>query len=147
MIIKSKNRGGKRTTLMCKRCKNLFSELDIRIRAGGGKFCSNYCYQTYRAENRLDRKERNKLYQKKNKYGLDFKEYENMVKETNGMCPICGYIFTNENRYTGPFVDHNHETGKVRGILCNRCNRTLGFVDDKIEILENLIVYLRNRKD
>jgi hypothetical protein len=53
-------------------------------------------------------------------------------------CTICG----KEERLV---VDHDHETGKVRGLLCNHCNRGLGHFRDNIEFLEDAIKYLRDR--
>jgi len=43
-------------------------------------------------------------------------------------------------------VDHCHVTGKYRGLLCNRCNTSLGFVNDDIELLENMVKYLKEYK-
>ena len=49
-------------------------------------------------------------------------ELSNLIVRYNGVCPICG---REENLY----VDHDHETNEVRGMLCNGCNRNLGWVD------------------
>jgi len=43
-------------------------------------------------------------------------------------------------------VDHCHVTGKYRGLLCNRCNTSLGFVNDDIELLEKMVNYLKEYK-
>jgi len=75
-------------------------------------------------------------------YGITLEEYEQMVEDRNGLCdgckeaPASGY-----NK--GLYVDHCHETGKVRGILCQQCNTALGMVRDRVETLHNLIAYLR----
>lgn len=74
--------------------------------------------------------------QLKHKYGITLKEYEELLEKQGGCCAICK---TPRNRTSGTneekwnySVDHNHETGKVRGLLCNQCNRGLGmFLDDK----------------
>ena len=59
------------------------------------------------------------------------------------ICDICG-----QPEPRGITVcDHDHETGKFRGWLCNRCNRTLGFVEDDIALLQKLIMYLEFHDD
>ena len=140
MKIKSEGKSGKRTILVCQNCGEEFSELDIRIRAGKGKFCCNKCYQEYRKKNKRDEKEANRMYQKKSKYGLTEEEYKNLFVKQNNRCAICGCEFTENNK---GFVDHNHKTKKVRGLLCTKCNTILGMANDNIFILENSIKYLK----
>ena len=78
MKIKSEGKSGSRSTLKCLNCGEEFSELNIKIRTGHGKFCCNECYKEYRKKNKKDEKECNRLYQKKTKYGLNAEEYYNM---------------------------------------------------------------------
>lgn len=60
------------------------------------------------------------------------------------ICPVCGRKPIGGNRGKGRIcVDHCHKTGKIRGWLCDDCNVALGRVDDRIDILKNLIKYLR----
>ena len=56
-------------------------------------------------------------------------------------CEICGKLSSDLN--VGLHFDHDHNTGEFRGWLCRRCNIVLGFVEDNVEILENLIKYLK----
>lgn len=140
MIIKHKNQRGKRTICICKNCGCEFSELNIKINEGGGKFCSNECYKAYRKKNAKDVKELNRLYQKKNKYNLSKEEYYKLFLQQNNKCAICGCEFTNEIK---GFVDHDHKTGIVRGLLCSKCNSLLGFANDDIYILTKAIQYLK----
>lgn len=67
-------------------------------------------------------------------------------------CDICGgneFAGSRNNKHLGKVyalvMDHNHQTGKFRGMLCNHCNRGLGNFKDNIENLENAILYLKNR--
>lgn len=62
-----------------------------------------------------------------------------MLEAQGGVCAICGGV-TGYKRLT---VDHNHTTGKVRGLLCDLCNRALGNVKENTELLRQMIVYLR----
>lgn len=63
-------------------------------------------------------------------YGLTPERYVEMLEEQGGVCAICG---TDEwpGKDNRPHVDHDHSTGRVRGILCSHCNHGLGkFRDD-----------------
>lgn len=64
-------------------------------------------------------------------------------------CGICGVDATS-SRNVGRrslSIDHNHDTNKIRGVLCHSCNVGLGHFKDKIEWLEQAIAYLRNSND
>jgi hypothetical protein len=77
-------------------------------------------------------------------YGITFEEYNTILEGQGGICPICG-IRPGEIKKAFA-VDHDHETGKVRGILCDRCNLILGYSKDNILILERAINYLETRQ-
>lgn len=70
----------------------------------------------------------------KQKYGLTLEQYEQMVRDQNGVCAICGrpekYSVT-ENYTRRLSVDHNHKTGKTRGLLCRWCNQRLAHIEDE----------------
>lgn len=72
-------------------------------------------------------------------YGLSFDEYLNLIQSQNNTCKICKAAF---KRTKDIHVDHNHNTGKIRGILCSNCNRCLGLLKDNITVLQNAIEYL-----
>jgi len=74
----------------------------------------------------------------KHVYGITLEDYENMYISQEGKCITCHKF------YEVLCVDHNHLTGKVRGLLCRNCNTALGVINDNIVILENMIVYLEN---
>ena len=59
-------------------------------------------------------------------HGMTHEDFERMEKEQSGLCAICNR--TNGNQYL--YVDHNHRTGKTRGLLCNRCNHLLAGIED-----------------
>jgi hypothetical protein len=79
--------------------------------------------------------------QLKRLYGLTLDEYQDMLAKQNGKCAICA---VHEDSVTRKFsVDHDHKTGKIRGLLCNNCNTGIGNLRDSIELLEQAIRYLR----
>ena len=67
-------------------------------------------------------------------YGITKDEYERALKECGGKCPACGK--------TDLVIDHDHKTGKFRGLICRYCNLALGAVRDNIDVLWKLIEYL-----
>jgi hypothetical protein len=75
-------------------------------------------------------------------YGLTMEAYQQMLNSTGGTCFICHQLFKFEHRE--PHVDHDHNTGKVRGLLCKKCNTSLGGFNDSIDVLLDAIEYLRN---
>lgn len=75
-------------------------------------------------------------------YGITLAEYDELLKDQNYKCAICG----NEDEVEGRrlAIDHCHSQGHVRGLLCGKCNRGLGLFNDNPELLNNAIGYLKN---
>lgn len=77
------------------------------------------------------------------KFGITVEQYEEMLEAQEGGCAICGttdcQAKTGKSRLA---VDHDHDTGKVRGLLCNHCNAGLGAFRDNTTLLEKAIKYL-----
>lgn len=73
-------------------------------------------------------------------YNISLNEYNNMLISQNGKCLICGMDLKNSKR--GFAVDHDHKTGKVRGLLCHLCNTGLGNFKDSVSLLHKAISYL-----
>lgn len=78
----------------------------------------------------------------KRAYGLGFKEYEEMLFKQNGVCAICSGEPPKNQHKTRLNVDHCHSTGKVRGLLCDACNRAIGLLKDSPDLLNKAISYL-----
>jgi len=77
------------------------------------------------------------------KYKIDIKEYDILFENQKGCCAICGlHQSMFERRFD---IDHNHETMKIRGLLCIRCNRGIGLMQDSVEILMKAVNYLKNK--
>ena len=77
-----------------------------------------------------------------NKYGMTEDEYQNLILKQRGKCAIC--YGSNVTEGLPLFVDHDHKTGKVRGLLCKACNSGLGLFKDKETLLSKAIAYLQN---
>jgi hypothetical protein len=70
-------------------------------------------------------------------------EYRDLYVQQNGMCALCGQRDQGiGGKYDGLHVDHDHRTGKIRGLLCNTCNRALGLFKDDQTVLERAVRYL-----
>jgi len=74
-------------------------------------------------------------------YGITSSDYDRMLEEQEGKCAICKSPSTN-SRSKYFMVDHDHDTGAVRGLLCHKCNVLLGQADDDTTVLKNAITYL-----
>lgn len=74
----------------------------------------------------------------KRKYGITIEEKQEMYLVQDGLCKICCIKLNMQNCH----IDHNHETGKVRALLCGTCNKMLGLARDDIFVLQSAIDYL-----
>ena len=103
----------------------------------------------YIQEHKEEKKKYNKEYDSKRieikrehnllrEYGITIKDYNDLFIKQNGKCAICG----NLPNKRGLFVDHDHETGKIRGLLCHNCNIGLGMFYDNNILLQNATKYL-----
>lgn len=77
-------------------------------------------------------------------YGIGVTEYDAMFEEQQGLCAICGMTeqMTRLGVTRGLCVDHDHETGKVRGLLCAACNFAIGKFQDDPTRLRSAAEYL-----
>lgn len=72
------------------------------------------------------------------KYGLTIAQYDEKLQAQNGVCAICCQTVQGKRL----FVDHNHSTGKVRGLLCSNCNFLIGQAAESKDILRHAVEYL-----
>lgn len=89
-------------------------------------------------------KNRQKRYRKK--YRMKISDYDRMLLEQDGKCRVCKRPDNTKSNTSYFDVDHDHSTGKVRGLLCHSCNKALGFFNDNIELLKEAINYLNSNK-
>jgi len=138
----------------CKHC-SVEKPLDefythARTRDGKGSWCKK-CLIQKTAEKRKDpvQKELWKEYGRrstlKNRYGITAEQYDKMIDDQEGVCAICK---VNTQGGRGPnsrlAVDHNHDTGAVRGLLCGMCNQGIGMFKENPETMITAIEYLKS---
>lgn len=76
-------------------------------------------------------------YMRQRSYGITPEEYAALLERQDNACAICRVPFTGE-----PHVDHAHENGQVRGLLCMGCNTSIGKLGDNIQGILRVAVYL-----
>ena len=81
-------------------------------------------------------------YHLKATYGITLKEYDELLEKQGGCCAICSTDTPQGGRF---HVDHNHNNGEVRGLLCSNCNTALGLLQDNQLNLLNAVKYLQER--
>lgn len=81
------------------------------------------------------------------RYGLTLGQYEKIFADQGGACAICECPESDMQygRLRPLCIDHDHATGEIRGLLCNDCNRGIGFLGDDMSRLERAIHYLQTR--
>lgn len=72
-------------------------------------------------------------------YGLSSAEYDALLASQDGRCACCRAVASDGKR---PVVDHDHQTGAVRGIICHKCNRGIGLLGDSSNGVRNALRYL-----
>lgn len=81
--------------------------------------------------------------QRLRKYGLTGVQFDEMLMAQNGACPICDVPLNTSGRRGAPdrlVIDHDHTTGRVRGLLCARCNLFVGQFEAKLG--RRILLYL-----
>ena len=102
------------------------------IKKDGNKSLCSYC-KMCQNELRVQRK-----------YGVNYKDYLEMLEQQGGCCANSGCKATEPGApgRTRFYIDHCHATNKIRGLLCHSCNLALGHVADDVKKLKGLIQYL-----
>ena len=99
------------------------------------------CHYEYKKQSPTTQKNR-KAEKLQLRYGLTYEQWESMREAEEYSCMICGISEEEMSRKLD--VDHCHESGKVRGLLCNPCNNMLGHARDNIAVLQAAAEYLKN---
>lgn len=142
---------------ICSSCK-VEKEIDAFVKCKSSiytycKVCQSKKSKLWRQNNREKHLEQQQKYRNKcgyngrrntslkSKYGITNEDYNNLLKLQNYSCAICHGKET--YNFDVLVVDHCHDTGEIRGLLCTRCNKGLGMFKDSILSLENAIDYLK----
>ena len=105
----------------------------------------NHSLKAKIADKRYNMSKKNKISQRKHdlkkKYGLSLEEYFSMIDQQGGICAVCSGPPVGHGHLV---VDHDHKTGTVRKLLCDKCNLGLGYFNDNPELMEKAAAYVRN---
>jgi Recombination endonuclease VII len=129
-----------RSCRICNTIKNISEFHKSKAGFAGRVAICKPCLKPITHKKAVKRKDVIRNYELKKAYGITQNDYNEMLIAQKGVCKICS-IQKEETLH----VDHNHTTGKIRGLLCNRCNMSLGMVKEDIIILNNMISYLINQ--
>jgi len=131
--------------LRCNKCAQLKHAVDFHYdkRSETGRFgicrdCINAQRRMWAAERRTQGVKRDVKPKSYSDFGITLAEYDEMFRKQNGVCAICKLPEITRRLA----VDHNHKTGKVRELLCAKCNRLLGFAAEDKQTLQSAINYL-----
>lgn len=107
------------------------------------KYCDDLARAMWAKNNPEKARESSKFRSIKNRFGLTKEQYNKMLVKQNYKCKIC--LTDNPKTYNNISfcIDHCHKTNKVRSLLCSRCNRCLGFLKEDIQLLKNMIQYIK----
>lgn len=123
----------------CPACQKIKPLTDFGRRTGSRSGRASYCKPCYVRKiddnrNRLHGSTRN--YHLKHRYGITAADYDRMLAEQGGLCALC-------QERPAEHVDHDHLTGRVRGLLCFCCNQGLGNFRDRADVLQLAIGHLQ----
>jgi len=131
---------GTKCCSVCKETKDITSFVAKKdTKCGRGSICKK-C-NSYRSRQWC---EDNKDKRNANRYNLTTDEYYSIYKKQESKCGICGvFVKLGGKGHGAGYVDHCHNTGKVRGILCHNCNIAIGLLKDNITTLYSAIKYIK----
>lgn len=121
----------------CQECRKAYQRWHYQENKGTYKAKHAEWYQA----NKVEHNKRVLKDARKRRYGVDDASFQRMLQEQGSCCAICSSVLGQE-----ACVDHNHQTGQVRGLLCKPCNMALGLFWDDPKILNNAAYYLEKYK-
>ena len=133
----------------CTKCNEYKDKSKFVKRSNRKSGIQPYCKSCHNIKSRREyRSEYMRNYDLVSKYGITLDDANKMLEEQNYRCAICNVHAT---EVTGKHkkhlcVDHCHETGKVRGLLCDTCNRGIGLLKDDVNVLKSAFEYLTKHK-
>lgn len=122
----------------CRGCRSAYSREYARTPGGV------QTKRRYRSANIDKVREADSRAQRKKKYGLTDADYSDLFARQEGRCALCR-TDKPKGRFNVFHVDHCHETGRVRGLLCHRCNVALGALGDTPQSIAAALAYVEGR--
>lgn len=125
-------------------------------RSGSCKTCDNVLKRAWKTANRKRHNENGRRWREsdperyreykrryllQSNYGITPKEYDEMLAAQDGVCACCRTSDPGGGR-SNFCVDHCHETGRIRGVLCNTCNTAIGMLGDTVESIDRVAAYM-----
>jgi hypothetical protein len=107
----------------------------------GARVLCKPCEQALAKKYWEEHKQENMWEGRKYRYEMDEKDFDKLLESQNGECAICECELPADKFKSD--IDHNHKTGKVRGIVCRSCNITIGMVEKKIKYIDKIIKYIK----
>lgn len=134
---------GKKICSVCKVEKPLNDYYNFKAKKDGKSYrckaCDNIAKDKWKAENPERVRESSRNRHVKHLYGMTPEEYKELLEKQDSKCKICG---TTDNKGKNFSIDHCHTTNKIRGLLCNQCNRGIGMLGDTSADLQKALDYL-----
>lgn len=131
----------------CRECRNAkqrayWANLPEDVRQSRQK--SVEYQREYRAKNPAKVKELSRKTHMMRTFNMTIEQYDEMLEAQNGVCAICQQSCTTGNNLA---VDHNHETGKVRALLCKNCNTAIGLMKEDVDRMIKAIEYIKHHSE
>lgn len=120
---------------VCRECRKSYRR-DAEVKARTAAYNKKYATQNPELMRKKDRKNSLKRF-----WNMTEEQYNKLLIDQKGKCGVCER--TESNPHKRLCIDHNHQTGLIRGLLCDHCNRALGLLDDSIQKLQSALLYLQ----
>lgn len=124
---------------ICPKCRQ------IGLEFGNGSSYCRACQRDYEKAWRRNNPERQKAQRRRayvrKAYGISYDQYEAMVELQGGACAVCG-VHGDTQQHGVLLIDHDHDTGRVRGLLCVDCNFAIGRTGRNVTRLAKAIAYI-----
>ena len=131
----------------CSKCKTGKPVAEFYRNRGTRDGLSSWCKACQKARIRENYKNPPEVYKansnarnRKRSCGISLEQYQSLYDSQNGLCAICGKPQSELKEALS--ADHDHVTGKIRGLLCHNCNQFLGYAKDSPIVLASAIKYL-----
>lgn len=134
-----KRKGRKNLQIKCKKCAHNYSKISNNRFRERVRKTDNEHYTRTRLRHLETRRAR--------LFGVTELQFNEMLNNQKHVCAICKnpetVLWKKRNEIKPLCIDHCHNTGKIRGLLCSRCNSAIGLIKDSTEILQSAIEYLK----